>query len=279
LKPNLYITDLDGTLLQKDGTISEYTREKIHLIIEKGIPFTIATARSITSTKEILGDIPFQLPVICSNGGTIFNYHTKENLHVEFISTPVLQDIIPSIKKANESAFVSGLIDGKEHIFFDELTNEGMHWFHQDRLNAKDERLNQIEDIRHYTDHPITTITFMNRAHHLVPKKRFYQKNYSNDLKVNYFENKYSEGWYWLSLHSVLSTKRNAIQKLKNLIGMEQANLTVFGDEMNDLSMFEIAHKAIAVGNALHQVKKKSHQIIGTNQNNSVVDYILAQYT
>jgi len=255
------------------------TREKMHEIIDKGIPFTIATARSITSTKEILGDIPFQFPVICSNGGTIFNYHSKENLHVEFIPTSILQEIIPRIKNGSESAFVSGLIDGIEHIFFDELTNEGMHWFHRDRINAKDERLNQIEDIRHYAEHPITSVTLMNRARHLVPQKRYYQKNYKNDIKVNYFENKYAEGWFWLSLHSSLSTKGNAIEKLKQLIGFEQANITVFGDEMNDLSMFEIAQKAIAVGNALHQVKKKSHQVIGSNQNNAVVDYILGEHS
>jgi len=185
---NLYISDLDGTLLQPDGTLSDYSRDKILKILDHGIHFTIATARSVTSVKEILGDIPFQLPVICANGGTIFNYHTKENLHVEYMPTHIVQEIIPTIKSNSESAFVSGLIDGQEHIFYDELTNYAMEWFYEDRIAAQDKRLNQIDDIRNYSSHPITSITMMNRSHHLLKKKRFYTKNYSSDIKVNYFE-------------------------------------------------------------------------------------------
>lgn len=277
MNSNLYISDLDGTLLQPDGTLSDYSKNKILEILDRGINFTIATARSITSAREILGDIPFKLPVICSNGGTIFNYQTKENLHVEFMPTPIVQEIISAIKNEPDSAFVSGLIDGEEHIFYDELSNFAMEWFYEDRIAANDKRLNRIDDIRNYAAHPITSITMMNRSHHLKKKKRFYTKNYPSDLKVNFFENKYSEGWYWLSLHSAESTKGNAIKKLKNMLNLNHSTTTVFGDEMNDLPMFEMAHQAIAVGNALPEVKRASHSVIGANHENAVVDFILSQ--
>ncbi len=273
----LYISDLDGTLLQPDGTISKYTREKIHEIIDAGIHFTIATARSITSTKEILGDLPLKLPVICSNGGTIFNFHTKENLHVEYMTSNIVKEIIDAIKDEPHSAFMSGLIDGEEKIFFDELTNDGMHWFHQNRIEANDKRLTKIDDLRAYSLHPITSITLMNRAQNLLQKKKFYSKQYAKTLKVNYFENKYSVGWYWLSLHSANSTKGNAIERLKNMLNLNHLNTTVFGDEMNDLPMFAIADHAVAVGNALPEVKRASHSVIGANHENAVVDFILGQ--
>ncbi|MEZ5001458.1 MAG: HAD family hydrolase [Chitinophagales bacterium] len=271
----IFISDLDGTLLQPDATLSDYSKEKILEILDKGIHFTVATARSVTSTKEILGDIPFKLPIICANGGSIYNYDPHELLHVEYIPKYLVSDIIHEMKSRNDSAFVSSLEDGQEKVHYDDLHNYAMNWFYEDRVKAQDKRLSKIEDIRYRAVETVTTITFMNRKHHLEKTKKHFIKKYKNQIKLNFFENKYSPGWHWLSIHSAQSSKGNAIQKLKKFTGLEKAHVTVFGDEMNDLSMFEIAEHPVAVGNALQKVKNKAKEVIDHNHQNAVVDYVL----
>ena len=81
-----------------------------------------------------------------------------------------------------------------------------------------------------------------------------------------------------MSLHSAKSTKGNAIKKLKTIAGIDAATTTVFGDEMNDLPMFEMANQALAVSNALPEVKRAARSVIGANHENAVVDYILAAH-
>ena len=54
----VYISDLDGTLLRNDATLSDYSRRSLTKLINDGIKFTVASARNIYSIKEILGDLP-----------------------------------------------------------------------------------------------------------------------------------------------------------------------------------------------------------------------------
>ena len=58
----LYVTDLDGTLMRNDETLSAYTIETINDLIAKGLAFTYATARSIESARPIAGGLHLELP-------------------------------------------------------------------------------------------------------------------------------------------------------------------------------------------------------------------------
>lgn len=68
-KKSLYITDLDGTLLQNDGTLSAFSKSGLKQMLDHRLPITIASARSIASMKPILDGLTFHLPVISFNGG------------------------------------------------------------------------------------------------------------------------------------------------------------------------------------------------------------------
>jgi len=62
---HLYITDLDGTLLKGDKTLSAYSRKQLQFLLkERNVRFTIATARSYTYAKQVLEGIDIRLPVI-----------------------------------------------------------------------------------------------------------------------------------------------------------------------------------------------------------------------
>ena len=69
----LYITDLDGTLLNQNASISPYSEQVIKKIIKQGIHFTIATGRSPIRIFSILQNIPLKLPVILMNGAAIYD--------------------------------------------------------------------------------------------------------------------------------------------------------------------------------------------------------------
>jgi len=274
-KRHIYISDLDGTLLQKDARLSGFAHKSIIRLLENDVAFTVATARSVTSTKEILGDIPFKIPVICSNGASIYHYETMEAIHIEFLQRPLVRKVLTDIKQRQDTAFVSVIADGREKVFYDGLPNDGMQWYYQDRLVAKDDRLTLIDDIQECADMDVTTLTFMNRFFHIEKSKAHFKDEYQNQLRLNFFENKYSPGWHWLSLHSPASTKANAIERLLSVYGSEESNVTVFGDELNDIPMFRNADRAIAVGNALPSVKEEAHQVIGEHTEDAVVKFIL----
>ena len=76
----LYLSDLDGTLLRPDETISPYSTEIINQFMRDGGFFSYATARSIATAKKVTAGLNTELPIITYNGAFIIDPRTKETL-------------------------------------------------------------------------------------------------------------------------------------------------------------------------------------------------------
>ena len=64
----LYISDMDGTLLQSNGTLSPYSKAKLNEFYNKDISFAVATARSMVSAMPLLDGVRFKAPIVLMNG-------------------------------------------------------------------------------------------------------------------------------------------------------------------------------------------------------------------
>ena len=81
---------------------------------------------------------------------------------------------------------------------------------------------------------------------------------------------------FWLEICPQNCTKAKSILKLKEQLGFEK--LVVFGDSLNDISMFKIADESYAVANAMDELKKIATHIIGSNEEDSVVDLLKERF-
>ena len=76
----LYASDLDGTLMRPDEKLSAYTVRTINELVEQGLPFTYATARSIESARKITGELKLKLPAVTRNGAVLADNATGKHL-------------------------------------------------------------------------------------------------------------------------------------------------------------------------------------------------------
>ncbi|MEN0068129.1 MAG: HAD hydrolase family protein, partial [Myxococcota bacterium] len=77
----LYVSDLDGTLLDREGQLSPTTRASLRALLERGLCFTIATARSVVSVRERF-DLPLALPLVTANGTFVDDLQKPGHLHI-----------------------------------------------------------------------------------------------------------------------------------------------------------------------------------------------------
>ena len=82
----LYVSDLDGTLLRSDQTLSDYTAKTINSLVQKGIIFSYATARSFVTSKVLAKNITTNIPVIVHNGTFIIENVTGKILYGNYFS-------------------------------------------------------------------------------------------------------------------------------------------------------------------------------------------------
>ena len=82
----LFISDLDGTLLNGNAEVTEFTRDTLNRLMAKGLNFTAATARTLASAGKILSGLDLKLPVILMNGVLIYDMAEKKYVKINSLS-------------------------------------------------------------------------------------------------------------------------------------------------------------------------------------------------
>ena len=279
MKPDsLYITDLDGTLLQDDATLSPYSRSTLEQMLGTGLQFTIASARSVFSIQDIIQDLPIKLPIISINGGYISDPVTGRHFIVNQIDSTVVKDLLDMVHTAELAPWVSTFNGSRDCLYYNQIANGGMQWYLEDRQAANDTRLHYLNDLDNSLSDQVICVIVMGKEGQVAEIRSTIESRYGKRLMTQFYENRYSPGWHWLSIHDAGATKGNALRTLVDKWGFGESEVVVFGDGENDIEMFQEAGRAIAVANAEEPLRPFADRIIGPNSDDSVVRFIEAEF-
>lgn len=270
----LYVTDLDGTLMHNDKTLSEFTINTLNKLIEQGMLITYATARSFQSAWEITKDIHFTLPVITRNGTVLANQILKMEIEISRFSEQEVSKLKNLLTGTIEHiGFVTAYFDGKMiKTYRDEEICPGFQKYIDEHAN--DKRMRAISPDEDLFNGDVTYVTLIAEKNEL---QYIYEKIKSvADWECVFQKDTYSDE-YWLEICPRNATKAKAVLKCKEKLRCDR--IVVFGDSINDLSMFAIANEACAVENGLEEVKEAATVIIPSNENDGVATYLMEQWT
>lgn len=274
----LFISDLDGTLLNNVPSLSKFSLNNLNRLLEnEDFHFTIATARSYISAKELLNGLNIKLPVILFNGAFITNFENGSHYHIFDIAKECLNPVMDVIKDANCSTLISAHNNGEDLVFYDQTPNEGIQWYIKDREKANDKRLRKSNDLQSIFSNQILSINVIDTFKAIEPLSNYLQKEYGNQLHIHHYENPYQPGYYWLTMNTIKANKGNTVKLFCEQYGYQLENTTTFGDNLNDLEMLEMAGTGICTQNAVSKAKQKADLVIDLNENDAVVKYILDQ--
>ena len=94
MKNKLFISDLDGTLLNDNAMLSNFSLKNLNALIEKGLQFTVASARSVIAMQKILKGLKIKLPVIEFNGAFLSDLRTGKHVIVNEINPEIKYDLL-----------------------------------------------------------------------------------------------------------------------------------------------------------------------------------------
>ncbi len=262
----LYVSDLDGTLLRRDQTVSPFTAETINTLTARGMLFSYATARSLVTAKTVTKGLNTHFPLIIYNGAFVRDNVTEEIFLANYFDASVYA-VLDELFKANIYPIVYANVDGKEHFsFIYEKCTPGLKGFADTRVN--DPRTREVYTTEELTHGDLFYITCIGDPQKLAP---FYEK-YRETYHVVYSKDIYSDE-QWLEIMPKTASKANAVLELKEKLGCEK--LVVFGDGKNDLDMFHAADEAYAVQNADEELKAAATAIIGSSNEDGVAKWLL----
>lgn len=271
---HLYVTDLDGTLLRSGARLSDYARKVLTRLLADGLPLTIATARSITSVRQILGDLPITLPIICGNGAYMAYLNDEKHWFTNPIPKPKDEQILDHILGHKLEPFLSAYNGTSNRLFMTPNRNAGTQWYWDDRQASNDQRLQEVADLKSGLTHQVLSFNIIGLLDSVLELQRSLENQYAEELNIYMYEAVHTGEWHWLSVYDKQATKARGIEVVLDHIGLDASQLTVFGDNHNDLSMFRYAANPIAVANAKPAILSLAKQVIGPNELDSVVDYL-----
>ena len=271
----LFVSDLDGTLLDPNARLSAHARAELVSLLRDGMRFTIASARSIHTIAAILGDLPLSLPVIEFNGSLVTDLATRRSLFCHALEPAVAEAVMRWALAAGVPPFVSTYVDGAQRLYPPErVVNAGMAVYLDGRRRARDERLTDAVDCFGTLDQPILCLTLIGHVDVLHAVASQIEAEFAGRTSTICYPDRSSTDFYWLTVQSTRATKDQALREVAELCGLGLPDVTVFGDEINDVPMFRAAGRGIAVENAIDELKRIAHEVIGPHHEDSVVRYL-----
>ena len=269
----LYISDLDGTLLDNNAGISDFTAGTINKLIEKGMYFTYATARSVYSAKPITSGLNINIPYILMNGVSIYNPENNSYIRNNYIQPEVSAEIIGVFKKHDLKCFMYKIHDDVLTAYFTEINSQVMNSFAEVRKNNYNKPFVQCTDLADHADSETVYFTVTGEYERLFPVKSAVE----NIKGVNhaFYRDTYT-GKYYLEIFSESASKANGIKYLRNKYGFDE--VVCFGDNFNDMAMFGESDVKIAVGNAVPELKELADFVALPNENDGVAKWLSENY-
>ena len=236
----------------------------------------MASARSLATIRERLYDLPLSLPVINFNGAFLSDLHSGKHFFVNAFRDEVVSDLLEFLEPLGFHPVFSTYDGERDNLYLPEPNNPGLDWYVGERHKARDPRLRPPKALESILSEQVVCITLIDRHPILEPIRLEVLERFAGRTQIYYYENVYSPGWHWITLHDPRATKSHALEELLLLEKLDAGRLVVFGDELNDLPMFELAGHSVAVGNAHPEVCRAADEVIGFHHEDAVARYLAA---
>ena len=265
----LYVSDLDGTLLGPDSRISPRSLGILTELIEGGLMFTYATARSYASARIVTSALRVSAPAITYNGAMLVD--TRDGRVLSSLRhSPAVTAAVRALAVADDAPlpYVYSIVGGRERVSYrPDRMSAGMERYLASRPG--DGRFRAVEDGDALFEGEAFYFTFIDSRARLEP---IYRRVRELDCLTSLHAYPDAPDEYWLEMMPRGATKARAIEQLRRDMGFER--VVCFGDFHNDASMFRAADEAYAVGNAEAELKALATAVIGDNAHDGVAEFL-----
>jgi len=267
----LYISDLDGTLLQHNAKLSDYTTQALRAFIRRGGLFSVATARtweSILHNHFLDPVLPLSVPIVLMNGALIVDTQTRRYVKKDLIEPNTAREMVACIKAHG----IAGLLysnpdDDIMRIYHGEITRHYMQrWYPYRKEIYRD---HMVETDTPPLEH-IVGVSVPDTHEALLPLYEALRQ--LPELNCYLYPCAYEADVWFFECFSCHASKYNAVQFLREAYGFEK--IVGFGDNLNDLPLFKACDEGYAVANARDELKAVATGVIGANTEDGVAKFL-----
>lgn len=277
----LLAIDLDGTLLNSYGDISNENKESIKYALNKGVEVVLASGRDPLTMQKISRELGIENYLIAGNGASVYDIKAQKNIYENFIDT---NKALKIIKMCKENSIFFNLYTDKGIIT--ESLNFNVKVFNSENNHKASEKQTNIEivkDIYEYAqNNPLNILKII-----ICDDSKIIFNNISQKLKqikgievldVAHMSRKIIRvgteeveiEYYYTEVSSKDVDKWNAIEYLINTLQIKKEEVMAIGDNINDKKMVQNSAVGVAMGKSALAIKNIGDFITEDNNSNGV---------
>lgn len=256
----LIASDVDGTLVgDGEGKLNKKIVDAIRAIHDKGIHFVVASGRQWVSIENVFEEVKDKIFYISDNGAYIGI--NGRSLFVNKMDDENARNLILDIRKNKDLVAIAA---DESSYYIEEKNDFLMNWI-RGGYRGRIEFVEDLTKVQNIIKISAYSESIYGKADDIIAK-------YSDKLLVNY------AGEMWLDCTAKGVSKGNALKKLQEAFEITENETMVFGDQANDVEMFNAAYYSFAVKNAAPIAKEAARFMADSNKNLGVLkilEYLL----
>lgn len=259
----LVATDLDGTFLRDNKSISRSNIDALHALGRRGIVRVAATGRNLKKVHEVIPeDVPFDYFIYSSGAGV---YNRKENRHL--YTCNIAEETATSLIRYFLREEVSF------HAFREAPDNHHL-WYH--RSSHPCEEFERYFDFHRSFAFPLPLsgeigsdlcqflVIIPNDEHRFLQMKQKVEA-ITPGVRVIRSSSPLNTGYIWIEIFHHSVSKGNGVLYLCNLLGIDPAHTLGIGNDYNDIDLLEFTEHSFLTDNA-PEILKQNFQLLPTNE-------------
>lgn len=267
MKYKLIVSDYDGTLIKKDGTVSKSQISAIQDYISRGGIFAIITGRMTASILPLAKKLGLSGLIASFNGGEVTDIQSGEHLYSHYIPSKTAVEIFKVTEQNN--AYTQAYMQENYYCSFrTEITHlyEKITGVKGVVLNKK---LSEYFGENGFDTHKVLVMdkkeVLDNVYPKLLPFSQFLNVIRSNDMQIEITDKN--------------TSKAGALKFLAEKFNIDISQTIAVGDGGNDASMLSFAGLGIAVSNAETLAKESAKVVLELSNEQNAIEYIIKKYT
>lgn len=278
----LIAIDLDGTMLNGYGVVTENTKKQIKRTIEKGIDVIIASGRPIDSIKTIANEIGSTKYFIAGNGALIYDIQKNEFLYENYLNK---EKVLEIIKMCEENSISYNVYTDKT-IISTALKYNVLYYYKENLKKAEDKQthINIVENMYEYInkmqEEKFLKITICDENKSVFQSiiKKLNQIENIEVLDVSHMSRKLIQQgteeipieYYYTEISAQNVDKWYALEFLMSKLNIKKEEIVAIGDNINDKKMIEEAGLGVAMGQSNPTIKEIANYITDSNEQDGV---------
>ena len=266
----VFISDLDGTLLRADKTVGPASVHILNDLLQRGLLFTVATARSAATAAAVLKPLALTLPGVLLNGALFYDFAAKQYTGCCPIAQKDAALVLQFCRRHGRTPFLYLMEQNEICVLFEQLANDCERRFYEERRGKAYKRFEQTADLQVPAQSRPVYFTMQDSYQRLRPLYDSLCK--VAGIRCVFYRDIYDQNNYYLEVFSRSASKSNGAAQIKEALGADR--LVAFGDNDNDIDLLRAADVGVVVAGASPGARQAADIVIGSNEKDAVATWI-----